>query len=200
MTWSLLFRFASAFALAQGAASGNQTWIADIRAMRESLATGEVRVEGVVVDIRSTASEARRGLYRLIDESDREGVLIRTAELPADGGAYRVRAIVAQQQPQDGPGKGAGGPTVLTVHQRRIDRNEGRREHTLTEQVLQEVWNAQRGQQRRPRGRGAEVMGQQPLSHEAEQPRKKDARPDHRGIHKDVLPSDSRLVSDMEAV
>ncbi|HJR36593.1 MAG TPA: hypothetical protein VJ817_16675 [Gemmatimonadales bacterium] len=102
MTWSLLFRFASALTLVQGAPSGNQTWIADVRAKRESLAGGDVRVEGVVVDIRSTASEARRGLYRLIDESDREGVLIRTAELPADGGAYRVRAIVAQQQPLDG--------------------------------------------------------------------------------------------------
>ena len=102
MTWSLLFRFASAFALAQGVPSANQTWIADIRAKRDSIARKDVRVEGVVVDIRSTASEARRGLYRLIDESDREGVLIRTADLPTDGGAYRVRAIIAQQQPPDG--------------------------------------------------------------------------------------------------
>jgi hypothetical protein len=102
MTWSLLFRFASAVALAQGAPPGDHSWIADIKAKRESLGAGDLRVEGVVVDIRSTASEARRGLYRLIDESDREGVLIRTAELPADGGAYRVRAIIAQQQPPDG--------------------------------------------------------------------------------------------------
>ncbi|HEY9517610.1 MAG TPA: hypothetical protein VIQ98_00030, partial [Gemmatimonadales bacterium] len=102
MTWSLLFRFASAFALAQGEPTGNQTWIADLKARQASLGRGDVRIEGVVVDIRSTASEARRGLYRLIDESDREGVLIRTAELPADGGAYRVRAIIAQQQPPDG--------------------------------------------------------------------------------------------------
>jgi hypothetical protein len=102
MTWSLLFQFASAFALAQGPTSGGQTWIADLKAKRGTPGAGEVRVEGVVVDIRSTASEARRGLYRLIDESDREGVLIRTSELPADGGAYRVRAIVAPQQPADG--------------------------------------------------------------------------------------------------
>src|SRR5512134_2219286 len=102
MTWSLLFQFASAFALAQGPASGGQTWIADIKAKRGMPGAGDVRVEGVVVDIRSTASEARRGLYRLIDESDREGVLIRTSELPGDGGAYRVRGIVAPQQPADG--------------------------------------------------------------------------------------------------
>ena len=102
MTWSLLFHFASALAMAQGAPSGNHSWIADIKAKRDSLARGDVRVEGVVVDIRSTASEARRGLYRLIDESDREGVLVRTGELPADGGAYRVRAVIAGQQPSDG--------------------------------------------------------------------------------------------------
>lgn len=101
MTWSLLLHFASALAMAQGAPSGNHSWIADIKAKRDSLARGDVRIEGVVVDIRSTASEARRGLYRLIDESDREGVLVRTGELPADGGAYRVRAIIAGQQPAD---------------------------------------------------------------------------------------------------
>ena len=70
MTWSLLFRFASAFALAQGEPTGNQTWIADLKARQASLGRGDVRIEGVVVDIRSTASEARRGLYRLIDESE----------------------------------------------------------------------------------------------------------------------------------
>jgi hypothetical protein len=102
MTWSLLFQFTAAFALVQGAPSGDHSWIADIKAKRESLAGGQVRIEGVVVDIRSTASEARRGLFRLIDESDREGVLVRTGELPTDGGAYRVRATIAQQQPPDG--------------------------------------------------------------------------------------------------
>lgn len=102
MTWPSLFHLASALALAQSGPAANHTWIADVKANRASLAGKEVRVEGLVVDIRSTASEARRGLYRLIDETDREGVLIRTNQLPADGGAYRVRTLVAARQPDDG--------------------------------------------------------------------------------------------------
>ena len=102
MTSPSLLSLASALVLAQSAPSANHTWIADVKANRDSLSAREVRVEGLVVDIRSTASEARRGLYRLIDESDREGVLIRTNQLPSDGGAYRVRTLVAARQPADG--------------------------------------------------------------------------------------------------
>jgi len=102
MIWPSLLHLASALVLAQSAPAAKHTWIADVKANRASLAGKEVRVEGLVVDIRSTASEARRGLYRLIDETDREGVLIRTNQLPADGGAFRVRTLVAARQPADG--------------------------------------------------------------------------------------------------
>ncbi len=102
MTFPPLLSLASALVFAQSAPSADHSWIADIKGNRALLAGKEVRVEGLVVDIRSTASEARRGLYRLIDESDREGVLIRTNRLPADGGAYRVRTLVAARQPADG--------------------------------------------------------------------------------------------------
>jgi len=97
-----LLHLASALVLGQSLPSANHTWIADVKANRASLVGKEVRVEGLVVDIRSTASEGRRGLYRLIDESDREGVLVRTTDLPAGGGAYRVRSMVASRQPADG--------------------------------------------------------------------------------------------------
>jgi len=102
MTLPSLLYALSALVFVQSAPSANHTWIADVKANRASLAGKEVRVEGLVVDIRSTASEARRGLYRLIDESDNEGLLIRTTQLPADGGAYKVRAVVAILQPADG--------------------------------------------------------------------------------------------------
>jgi len=97
-----LLHFAFALVLVQSAPSAKHAWIADVKANRASLLGKEVGVEGLVVDIRSTASEARRGLYRLIDESDREGVLIRTNRLPADGGAFRVRTMVSSRQPADG--------------------------------------------------------------------------------------------------
>jgi hypothetical protein len=76
------------------------SWIADVRAARSTLLGKEVRVLGTVVDIRSTSAEARRGLYRLIDESDREGVLIRTTRLPRQGGTFEVRTLMAREQPE----------------------------------------------------------------------------------------------------
>jgi len=86
----------------QGTAPAMKSWIADIKAKRETLGATEVRLEGDVVDIRSTSPSARAGYYRLIDTSDPEGVLIRTGRLPRDGGALRVVARKAPQQPPDG--------------------------------------------------------------------------------------------------
>lgn len=78
------------------------TWIADLKANRTRLGTAEVRVQGDVVDIRSTSPTAKFGFYRLIDATDPLGILVRTNELPRDGGAMRVRAKLASQQPRDG--------------------------------------------------------------------------------------------------
>lgn len=78
------------------------TWIADLKANRTTLANGEVRVEGDVVDIRSTSPESSRGLYRIIDASDPAGVLVRTDRLPKEGGEMRLRARLAAKQPSDG--------------------------------------------------------------------------------------------------
>jgi hypothetical protein len=101
MTW-LAASLASALALfqAQGP-SRDHFWIADVKARRASFISKEVRIQGLVVDVRSTSLEGRRGIYRLIDESDPAGVLIRTASLPTDGGTYRVRGMLASQQPAD---------------------------------------------------------------------------------------------------
>ena len=77
-------------------------WIADLKASRARLGTTEVRVQGDVVDIRSTSPTARFGFYRLIDASDPLGILVRTNVLPKDGGAMRIRAKLAAQQPPDG--------------------------------------------------------------------------------------------------
>ncbi|MGQ0701725.1 MAG: hypothetical protein ACT4PM_01165 [Gemmatimonadales bacterium] len=97
--WSLL----SAAVLLQSAPVTKQrSWIADLKAKREALGTAEVRLEGDVVDYRSTSPSARSGFYRIIDASDPEGLLIRTGRLPRDGGALKVRARKAPQQPADG--------------------------------------------------------------------------------------------------
>ena len=78
------------------------TWIADLKARRSTLGSAELLVEGDVADIRSTSPTAKFGFYRLIDASDPGGLLIRTNELPKEGGALRVRARMTGQQPPDG--------------------------------------------------------------------------------------------------
>ena len=46
------------------------TWIADLKANRALLGKAELRVQGEVVDIRSTSAETDLGFYRIIDASD----------------------------------------------------------------------------------------------------------------------------------
>ena len=116
MTW-LAASLASVLALFQAPGpSRDHFWIADVKARRSSFISKEIRIEGLVVDIRSTSLEARRGIYRLIDESDPAGVLIRTASLPTDGGSYRVRGMLASQQPGDS------GLLLIEVARQRTDQ------------------------------------------------------------------------------
>jgi len=88
--------------LLQAAPQPKHTWIADLKANRATLGNAIVRVEGDVVDIRSTSPTAKFGFYRLIDASDPAGLLVRTNQLPKEGGALALRAKLASQQPADG--------------------------------------------------------------------------------------------------
>ena len=97
--WSLL---SAAVLLQTAPAPAQRSWIADLKAKRGLLGSSEVRIEGDVVDIRSTSPSARSGFYRIIDASDPEGLLIRSGRLPRDGGALKVRARKTPQQPVDG--------------------------------------------------------------------------------------------------
>ena len=88
--------------LQTAASTPKHTWIADLKANRATLGSQPVEVQGDVVDIRSTSPTANFGFYRLIDASDPVGLLVRTNRLPKDGGALRLRARIAGQQPPDG--------------------------------------------------------------------------------------------------
>ena len=96
--WYLL----SVGAVLQASAPAQNSWIADVKVKRATLGATEVQLEGDVVDLRSTSPTSRSGYYRLIDASDPEGVLVRTGKLPMDGGALRIRARRAPQQPPGG--------------------------------------------------------------------------------------------------
>jgi hypothetical protein len=99
----------------QGGSPPPKSWIADVKAAQATLGTREVLIEGDVVDIRSTSPASSAGFYRIIDASDPEGVLIRTARLPRDGGELRIQARLAGQQPAEGP------PVLDELDQQRID-------------------------------------------------------------------------------
>src|SRR5436190_14635079 len=88
--------------LLQATPQQKHIWIADLKANRAKLGSSIVLVQGDVVDIRSTSPTAKFGFYRLIDASDPAGLLVRTNQLPKEGGALALRAKVAAQQPPDG--------------------------------------------------------------------------------------------------
>ncbi len=103
MIWMSLTHLAAAVILvADSTTGGSRSWIADIKANRALLAGEDVRLEGEVVDLRSTSPTARRGFYRLTDASDPGGVLVRTESLPMDGGNFRLVVRVAVYQMVDG--------------------------------------------------------------------------------------------------
>src|SRR5438132_13754440 len=49
------------------------TWVADLKANRSGFAAVGVLLEGEVVELRSTSLGSVRGMYRLVDASDRRG-------------------------------------------------------------------------------------------------------------------------------
>lgn len=112
-----MWMFAVLLASLQGPSLPVHTWIADLKASPGTLAGREVLVEGDVVDIRTTSPTSRRGMYRVIDASDRTGVLVRSEHLPVDGGSFRVRARVTADS-------GAQAPLLLEELER--DRTDAR--------------------------------------------------------------------------
>jgi hypothetical protein len=97
--WPSFWGVLGAVILSAGQLSGQtQTWIADVKANRDTLAGRDIRIEGEVVDVRSTSPSARRGFYTLSDASDPTGVLVRTEDIPIEGGSFRLLAKIAPDQ------------------------------------------------------------------------------------------------------
>jgi hypothetical protein len=114
---SFLSHVGIAVLAATGTSGPTHAWIADIKSRRNGLVGQEVRLEGEVMDVRSTSPTARRGFYRLTDASDPIGVLVRTEKVPIDGGSFRLRAKVAEDQIV---------PGTLLLDELERDRTDGR--------------------------------------------------------------------------
>lgn len=114
--WSLFPGALAAVALTLAAPPGpSHPTIASLKANPTAIGGQAVDIDGTVVEIRSSAPMGHSGLYRLVDASDTTGVLVQTADLPANGGAFSVRARVVAERP-------AGQLLTLTeIHRSPID-------------------------------------------------------------------------------
>ena len=62
----------------------------------------QIRLEGEVVELRGISPRSGQGVYRVVDATDRVGVLIRTNDLPTNGGPFRIRARLSPELLFDG--------------------------------------------------------------------------------------------------
>lgn len=87
------------FAVREGSA---QEAIARLKSAPQDYRDRQIRLQGEVVEVRALSPRSERGTYRLVDESDPVGILVRTPNLPESGGPFRVRARLAPGLLQDG--------------------------------------------------------------------------------------------------
>lgn len=88
-------------------------------------------------------------------------------------------------------------PRVAVEPELRVDRDEGRAERALAEEVLRDVSDPERGRDRVGRFTGAEVVGDDLLPREADEARREDPDRDERGAAPAARPS-VRLLRDRD--
>jgi hypothetical protein len=79
-----------------------QEAIAKVKSAPQDYRDRQILLEGEVVEVRGLSPRSGRGVYRLLDESDPVGLLVRTASLPESGGPFRVRARLSPELLQNG--------------------------------------------------------------------------------------------------
>ena len=95
----LLLLLLAGFPASRGEA---QLRVAQVKSAPQDYRGRPIRLEGEVVEVRGISPRTRNGVYRLVDESDPSGVLIRTKRLPDSGGPFRVEARLSPELLQNG--------------------------------------------------------------------------------------------------
>ncbi len=72
------------------------TAIGDINAVVQRFWNRPVALEGQVVSVQADPIGTTRGVYLLIDDSDRNGIRVQSKNLPAPGEVFRVSGVVVQ--------------------------------------------------------------------------------------------------------
>jgi hypothetical protein len=83
-------------ALAGAGPAVAQQWIADIKAVPQRHVNREVTIEGQVMATTPNPPGTTRGTYLVVDDSDPQGIAVRTKNLPPAGREYRVTGTVIQ--------------------------------------------------------------------------------------------------------
>ena len=95
----LLLLLLAGFPASRGEA---QLRVAQVKSAPQDYRGRPIRLEGEVVEVRGISPRTKNGVYRLVDESDPSGVLIRTKRLPDSGGPFRVEARLSPELLQNG--------------------------------------------------------------------------------------------------
>jgi len=106
MSWIMPFRFPVLVvpllaALAVGPVEAQET-VAQIKSAPQDYRDRPIGLHGEVVELRGMSPRSTSGIYRLADESDLSGVLIRTRQLPEAGGPFQVHARLSPEILQNG--------------------------------------------------------------------------------------------------
>lgn len=75
-----------------------QNFVSDIKAAPQRYWNRTVEIEGQVTAVQAEFPGSPKGQYILVDESDTDGLLIRTKELPGPGQSFRVTGLVVQDK------------------------------------------------------------------------------------------------------
>ena len=86
-----------------------------------------------------------------------------------------------REQPEDRTGHPVGILPPALAQEPRVHRDEGGREHSLAEEVLEDVGDAERGGEGAGQRRGAQVVGEHTLADQPHQPRGEDPQRHQRG-------------------
>jgi hypothetical protein len=95
----LLLLLLAGFPASRGEA---QLRVAQVKSAPQDYRGRAIQLEGEVVEVRGISPRMANGVYRLVDESDPTGVLIRTKRLPDNGGPFRVEARLSPELLQNG--------------------------------------------------------------------------------------------------
>jgi hypothetical protein len=80
-----------------GSSAQAPVWVSKVKSAPQDYRDRPILLRGDAVEVRGASPASTHGVYRLVDESDPSGVLIRTSELPTHSGPFEVEARLSAE-------------------------------------------------------------------------------------------------------